>query len=229
MLIRKNKKTKQNKKLKRSQILLIGSLLVFFGVIILSYGKLRVLKESIYENVRLSMFVNDNKNKIKKKTEGTKKDEKVVVNTEELSQEKQPVKPAQPTYNYIGYLEIPKIGLKRGFVDISSKYNDIKYNITISEVSNMPDVDGGNFVIYAHSGDAYISFFAYLYKLQVNDYAYIYYGNQKYTYQLVKIQNVPKTGTVILERPNTSVKELTLITCTKDNDNLQTIYYFDIR
>lgn len=227
MLIQKSKKTKNIKKLKRSQILLIGSLLVFFGFVILSYDKLRVLKELIYEDVRLSMFMTDNKKTKKKKKENAKNT--VSANTEDVKEETPKANNTTPKYNYIGYLQIPKIGFKRGFVEIGSKYNDIRYNIAISEVSNMPDVEGGNFVIYAHSGDAYISFFANLYKLQVDDYAYVYYGNQKYTYQLVKIENVPKTGTVLLNRPNASTKELTLITCTKDNDHEQTIYYFDIR
>ncbi len=222
---KKIKNIKNIKKLKRSQILLIGSLLVFFGIVVISYDKFKVLKEVLYEDVRLSMFMTDNKKSNKKKKKQVKE---VVANTEQLPGEGQQVKQT-PKYNYIGYLEIPKISFKRGFVEVGSKYNDIRYNITVSEVSNMPDVDGGNFIIYAHSGDAYISFFAYLYKLEVGDYAYVYYNNQKYTYQLVKVQNVPKTGTVTLERPNTSTKELTLITCTKGSDTEQTIYYFDIR
>ena len=226
MLIQKLKKIKNIKKLKRSQILLIGSLLVFFGIIIISYGKLKVLKEVIYEDVRLSMFVTDNKSTKKKKK---KTSNEVTPNTEVLPSTTTQQKNVVQKYNYIGYLEIPKISFKRGFVEVGSKYNDIKYNITVSEVSNMPDVEGGNFIIYAHSGDAYISFFAYLYKLEINDYAYVYYNNQKYTYQLVKIQNVPKTGTVSLDRPNVNTKELTLITCTKDSDSEQTVYYFDIR
>ena len=226
MLTQKSKKIKNIRNLKRSQILLIGSLLVFFGFIILSYGKLRVLKELIYEDVRLSMFMTDNKKTKKKKK---KNDSVVSANTEDIKEENNGTKYVAPKYNYIGYLEIPKIRFKRGFVDVDSKYNDIKYNITISEVSNMPDVDGGNFIIYAHSGDAYISFFANLYRLEVDDYAYVYYGDRKYEYQLVKIENVPKTGTILLNRPNTNTKELTLITCTKDNDHEQTVYYFDVR
>lgn len=227
MLTQKSKKTKKTKQLKRSQILLIGSLLVFFGIIILSYDKLKFLKDIVYEDVRLSMFLTDDK---KTKSKKKKKNNNTVnLETQQLPVEEEQKKQSVPKYNYIGYLEIPKIGFKRGFVDLDSKYNDIKYNITVSDVSNMPDVEGGNFIIYAHSGDAYISFFAYLYKLNIGDYAYVYYGNQKYTYELVKIINVPKTGTVTLERPNTSVKELTLITCTKDSDTEQTIYYFDIR
>mgnify|MGYP001317459967 FL=1 len=54
MLIQKQEKNNKRKQgIKRSQILLFGSLLVFIGIITLSYGHLKVLKELIYENVRL--------------------------------------------------------------------------------------------------------------------------------------------------------------------------------
>ena len=223
MLIQKQKKSKkENKiKLKTSQILLIGSFLVFAGVITLSYGRLQVLREMIYESVRLALFVEDTK---VEKTESIEEIPEEVTTPEQ----KKEVKP-KIRYNYIGYLEIPKIGLKRGFVDPSSKYNNIQYNITISDKSNMPDVDYGNFILYAHSGDAYISFFFFFYKLNEGDYAYVTYNGQKYSYELVKIENVPKVGTLEVKRPNKNTKELTLITCTKDSDTEQTVYYFDIR
>lgn len=204
---------------------MLGSLLVFIGFVTLSYGHLKVLKEFIYENVRLGILMGDTKNK----KEEVKQEETVTVPTENSPVEEEEKKQNKVYYNYIGYLEIPKIKLKRGFVDKDSKYNNIQYNVTISNVSNMPDVENGNFILYAHSGDAYISYFAYLYKLQIGDYAYVTYNDVKYTYQLVKIENLPKTGILELNRPNVYTKELTLITCTKDSDTEQTVYYFDIR
>ncbi|MBP3841511.1 MAG: sortase [Bacilli bacterium] len=225
MLIQKQKKSKkENKsKLKRSQILLIGSLLVFAGVITLSYGRLQVLRELIYESVRLALSVEDTK-----KEDNISNGLDTPENVNQGVEGKQEYKP-KINYNYIGYLEIPKIRLKRGFVDPSSRYNNIQYNVTISDKSNMPDVDYGNFILYAHSGDAYISFFAYLYKLNIGDYAYVTYNGEKYSYELVKVENVPKVGTLEIQRPNKNTKELTLITCTKDSDSEQTVYYFDIR
>lgn len=57
MLIQRQEKNNKRKQgIKRSQILLFGSLLVFIGIITLSYGHLKVLKELIYENVRLSLI-----------------------------------------------------------------------------------------------------------------------------------------------------------------------------
>lgn len=204
--------------------MLFGSLLIFVGVVTLSFGHLKVLKELIYENVRLALLDYSNKQTRKNKKVIDKKEEVEEVKQEEVVEKKPVIK-----YDYIGYLEIPKIRLKRGFVDVNSKYNDIQYNVTISKNGNMPDVDNGNFILYAHSGDAYISFFAYLYRLEIGDFAYITYNGVKYTYQLVKIENLPKTGILELNRPSINNKELTLITCTKDSDTLQTVYYFDIR
>lgn len=204
---------------------MLGSLLVFIGFVTLSYGHLKVLKELIYENVRLGILIDDTKDE----KEEIKKEEPVTVPTENPPAQEETKKENKVYYNYIGYLEIPKIRLKRGFVDRNSKYNNIQYNVTISNDGNMPDVENGNFILYAHSGDAYISYFAYLYKLQIGDYAYVTYNDVKYTYQLVKIENLPKTGILELSRPSIYTKELTLITCTKDSDTEQTVYYFDIR
>ena len=163
----------------------------------------------------------------KEKKEVKKEDDNPIVQETPVQEEK--VQQPKVYYNYIGYLEIPKIKLKRGFVDRNSKYNNIQYNVTISDVANMPDVDNGNFILYAHSGDAYIAYFAFLYKLNIGDYAYVTWNNQKYTYQLVKKEDLPKTGVLEINRPNTNTKELTLITCTKDSDSQQSVYYFDIR
>jgi hypothetical protein len=93
MLIQKQKKSKKEnkRKLKRSQILLIGSLLVFAGVITLSYGRLQVLREMIYESVRLALSVEDTKNK-DNISNGSQMPETISENTgqkQEIKQKKQ--------------------------------------------------------------------------------------------------------------------------------------------
>ena len=127
---------------------------------------------------------------------------------------------------YLGVLEIPKIGLKRGFYGLGSKYNNIKYNVTMVSGTSLPDQVNGNTILMAHSGDAYISFFAYLYKLRVGDYAYITYKGNKYAYHVVNIYNVPKVGVVSIRRNNLKTC-LTLITCTKNSKTEQTIYILE--
>lgn len=138
--------------------------------------------------------------------------------------------PKPPTINYdkyLGVLEIPRISLKRGFYGTDSPYNNIEQNVTLVKGSTMPNVDKGNLILMAHSGDAYISFFAYLYKLNVGNDVYVTYNKVKYHYKIVNIYNVDKDGTVSIFR-NYDRTTLTLITCTKDDANRQTVYIAEL-
>ena len=124
---------------------------------------------------------------------------------------------------YYGVLEIPRIGLKRGFYSVDSKYNNIEHNVTLVNGSDMPDVPNGNLILMAHSGDSYISYFAYLYMLEIGDDCYIMYNGLVYHYRIVNIYDVEKNGIVNIDR-NYDQTTLTMITCTKNSDSLQTVY-----
>ncbi len=228
---------KKKLEIKKSQILIFGSFLILVGVIILFSGHLKILKEEVYENARLNILekntnnseeVIDSSNVSNLTSDTTNNSE----NNENLNSGNNSTSTAKPRnnfkYDYIGYLEIPKIKLKRGFLSKESKYNDINYNIMVSYNADYPDVVNGNFILVAHSGDAYISFFAYLYKLNIGDTAIVTYNGSKYNYKLVKIEEQPKTGVIAIHRPNYQVNGLTLITCTKNNDFTQTIYIFEL-
>ncbi|MBR5370091.1 MAG: sortase [Bacilli bacterium] len=128
---------------------------------------------------------------------------------------------------YLGVLEIPRIGLKRGFYNTDSKYNKVDYNVTMIGGSQLPDVVNGNLILMAHSGDAYISYFAYLWMIGIGDHAYVTYNGRKYDYQVVNIYDVEKNGIAVIKR-NTERTTLTLITCTKDNAFSQTIYILEL-
>ena len=66
-----------------------------------------------------------------------------------------------------------------------------------------------------------------LYLLNKGDLAYIDYNNVKYTYKIVEIYTIPKTGKAEIKR-NKNVSTLTLITCTKDDKTTQTIYVSEL-
>ncbi len=134
----------------------------------------------------------------------------------------------KPKYYYIGYLEIPKIKFKRGFVDINSKDNDVSKNITIISGSKYPNVEKGNFIIAGHSGTGVQSYFKNLYKLNNNDEVYVYYKNIKYTYKIVKIYKQPKDGTIAIYRDYNKTT-LTLVTCTKNDKKTQTVYIAELQ
>lgn len=147
-------------------------------------------------------------------------------NTEENPGNNTEQKP-NPASNYIGTIEISKINLKKGFVDPSSKYNDIQYNVTILKGFDYPDVVNGNFILAAHSGTGIHSYFKDLYKLKNDDTVVITYKNKKYTYKIVKIYTQKKQGYLTIYR-NVKKTTLTLITCTKDNKTSQTVYIAEL-
>ena len=128
---------------------------------------------------------------------------------------------------YVGYLNIPNINLKKGFTEKTSKYNTVSRNIQILSASDYPDKDKGNVIIAAHSGNSSVSYFNKLYLLNKGDLAYIDYNNVKYTYKIVEIYTIPKTGKAEIKR-NKNVSTLTLITCTKDDKTTQTIYVSEL-
>lgn len=126
-------------------------------------------------------------------------------------------------YNYMAILEIPSINLKRGLVDPSSKYNNIKYNVKIIYGSSMPNVENGNFILASHNGASYISFFKNLDKLNFNDKIYIYYDGYKYEYSLNNVYEVNKNGKVEINRDYNKTT-ITLITCKKYSSDTQNVY-----
>lgn len=204
---------KKSKRMKKSQALLIGSLLVFGGSIVLSWNYLLRMREEVFSEMKLAMTAS-------------------LPVTQEQQTEGGPVSDGEPEYyenytidysKYYGVLEIPRIGLKRGFYNVGSRYNNIESNVTMVEGSVSPSEGNGNLILMAHSGDSYISFFAYLYRLGVGDDCYITLSGVTYHYQIVDIYDVNKSGLMVLDwNPNN--RNLTLVTCTKDSDTLQTVY-----
>ena len=211
------------KHIRKSQLLFIGSFLVFIGIITLSYNHLVFLKDQVFANMKIAML--DLENVPNDDLQG-EVDIPEVENVSDGTVYQQNEKEIDYS-RYAGVLEIPKISLKRGFYNTDSKYNNIEHNVSMITGSSMPDVPNGNLMLMAHSGDAYISFFAYLYRLKIGDSAYVAYQGNKYRYQIVNIYTVPKTGKVAIYR-NYNKTTLTLITCTKNDDTTQTIYIAEL-
>ena len=144
-----------------------------------------------------------------------------------VEQPKPQPKPVDYTKYYVGTLEIPKINLKKGFLNIDSPYNNVDRNVTVIKSSDYPDVTNGNFILAAHTGSSSISFFTKLHDLSIGDLAYINYKEKKYTYQLVNIYTQPKVGWINIYR-DTSKTIVTLVTCTKNTQETQTIFILEL-
>lgn len=205
---------------------IIGFLGVIISIYMFSFNYLNVKKDKAFETMSYSLLVNNEVSTNTTNTDNTPVEEVTVpveVNNEPVATPTE----AKVTYNYIGMLEIPKIGLKRGFVDMNSPSNNVSKNVTIIKPSSYPDVEKGNFILAAHSGSTRISYFNYLYQLNINDKAYIYYKNIKYTYNIVNIYKQQKTGKVGLYR-DANKTTLTLITCTNNEKTTQTVYIAEL-
>ena len=212
----------------------IGVLLVFTGIIIISWNYLLEKKNQVYdtmyyeiaslpsyienqeeyENEKVEEQINDIKNN---EDNSTSTDSKNNSNKSSVSTSKD---------DYLGRLMIPKINFNRSFYKIDSVYNDVDKNIQVMKGSSLPDVDGGNLIIAGHSGNVWFSFFKNLYKLKKGNNAYVYYNDTKYTYKVVDIYNVKKNGKVTIKRDRTK-RTMTLITCTKNSKTLQTVYILE--
>ena len=223
-MLMQNQQKLNNKKIKKSHLLLIGSLLVFFGFCILTNEYFSKMKDDVFMEMSVARMENT---LVEVDDESTATDVPVTENLPIDNKENTPVEAPIDYSKFYGILEIPKIGLKRGFYNIDSRYNDIKYSVTMVNGSFMPDVLNSNLILMAHSGSAAISYFEYLYNLGLGDTAYITFKGQKYNYQLVNIYDVPKTGKVKIVR-NHDKTVLTLITCTRNSDSLQTVYIFEL-
>ena len=148
--------------------------------------------------------------------------------TSDESEEPKEEKNDNYTYEeYLGIVDISKIGLYKGFYNKNSNLNNVKFNLYVLPESSYPDVTNGNLIIAGHSGNYNNSYFANLYKLEKEDTITIHYNNSKYIYKITNIYNEEKTGRVRIFR-NKNKTTLTLITCTKDDDTHQTIYIAEL-
>ena len=213
-----NKKTKKRKQIKKSELFLLGSLLVIMGIVILLFNRIQTLRLDVFNDMLINL--SDISTEVTMIAD--------VPNMEELDGDPDGQEPAPVDFSrFLGVLEIPRINLRRGFFNVDSPHNTVERNIQKIHGSRMPTVERGNLILAAHSGDAHISFFRFLHRLRIGDRAYITYNGQRFAYVIVDIYEVPKTGTVEIRR-NHDATVLTLITCTENSDYLQTVYILEM-
>lgn len=202
------------KKLSKNAKVTLGILLLFFGIFCLTFTYFKSIKLNLFNQKNLEYFEEINISED-------------VDEVDEVNEIKEETTTPIINYNYIGYLEIPKINLKRGFVSLNSKYNSISYNVMLIKGSSMPDVKNGNLILAAHRGNSSVSFFDKLYKLDIGDTASVTYNDKVYTYKLVNTYLEEKDGTIAIYRDETK-NTLTLITCTRNDKKTQTVFIFEM-
>lgn len=212
---RKNKnidKKEQLIKLVASFIFLIGSFMYIGRIAYNYYAELRDYNKA-------QEFLNIGKEEVE--------EIKVDIDEEEIKEQPKQEEKKTSNYNYIGVLEIPKINIKRGFLNIKDKGNNVNKNLQVIKGSDMPNVKNGNLIIAAHSGNSYISYFKNLHKLSNDDVAYVYFNNIKYTYKVAGKYDAEKNGKVTMHRDNKK-NTLTLITCSQTDKTKQIVYILEL-
>lgn len=214
MLKRKNKI--ENNKGSKSQLIIVGSLLIILGTLIIGGKYLYNYLETKNEEQLIDTFFEEQK----EITEDT---------TPEVPEKKVETEKPQPTKTKIDYfavIKIPKIGLEKGLANKGSYYNNVNRNILVVKESDMPDKDKGNVILAGHSGSGRTAYFKNLHKLERDDEVSIFYNGSEYKYKVVNQYDIEKTGTANIVR-NAEKSTLTLITC-RHNTNKQIIYICEL-
>lgn len=124
----------------------------------------------------------------------------------------------------LGVIEIPKINLKRYLYKVDAYQNNVDKNIEVLKSSDMPDVKDGNLILAGHNGNTSVGHFRNLHKLSLGDDIIVNYKGKSYNYEVSKIYDVLKTGTVAIKRDKNK-NTITLITCLGSDRQLVVIGY----
>lgn len=124
----------------------------------------------------------------------------------------------------LGVIEIPKINLKRYLYKVDAYQNNVNKNIEVLKSSDMPDVKDGNLILAGHNGNTSVGHFRNLHKLSLGDDIIVNYKGKSYNYEVSKIYDVLKTGTVAIKRDKNK-NTITLITCLGSDRQLVVIGY----
>ena len=189
-------KKRNNKYFTKSQLLIVGSLLIMISLGIFTF---RTIIDEYQNSKEKNMLENFYKTQeIKEETTTEKKSQSQNKKSEEEK--------------YIASIKIPKINLEKGLVSKDNKNNNVKKNIQILKDSDSPEKENGNVILAAHSGTSKVAFFRDLYKLTIEDEVIITYNKKIYKYKVTNIYDIDKTGKAQIIR-NHGKNTLTLITC----------------
>ncbi len=119
---------------------------------------------------------------------------------------------------YIGFLNIPTINLKRGFYSISSNLNNVNKNIQVI-ADDMDKI----LILAAHRGNSKVSFFQNLEKMSLGDEINLDYKHKTYHYRLYYKYYEDKDGNLAIKYDNTK-NTLVLITCVRELKDKQVVY-----
>lgn len=192
-------------KRKNKIIIIICLIIMVISIFIGLYPSLSKKEKEVKEDKLVQEFIDKND------------DVKTTTKSEEEKQEK------HIEENYLMVVEIPKINLRKGIYNINSKNNTVNKNIQIMKESDMPNKDKGMLVLAGHNGNSRVSYFDRLNELNKEDKVYIYYANNKYTYEISNMYEAEKNGTITVKKEREKTV-IVLISCKKNTKDKQLVY-----
>lgn len=192
-------------KRKNKIIIIICLIIMVISIFIGLYPSLLKKEKEVKEDKLVQEFIDKN-DEVKRTTKN-----------EEEQQEK------HIEENYLMVVEIPKINLRKGIYNINSKNNTVNKNIQIMKESDMPNKDKGMLVLAGHNGNSRVSYFDRLNELNKEDKVYIYYANNKYTYEISNMYEAEKNGTITVKKEREKTV-IVLISCKKNTKDKQLVY-----
>lgn len=192
-------------KRKNKIIIIICLIIMVISIFIGLYPSLLKKEKEVKEDKLVQEFIDKND------------DVKTTTKSEEEKQEK------HIEEDYLMVVEIPKINLRKGIYNINSKNNIVNKNIQIMKESDMPNKDKGMLVLAGHNGNSRVSYFDRLNELNKEDKVYIYYANNKYTYEISNMYEAEKNGTITVKKEREKTV-IVLISCKKNTKDKQLVY-----
>ena len=192
-------------KRKNKIIIIICLIIMVISIFIGLYPSLSKKEKEVKEDKLVQEFIDKND------------DVKTTTKNEEKKEEK------HVEENYLMVVEIPKINLRKGIYNINSKNNTVNKNIQIMKESDMPNKDKGMLVLAGHNGNSRVSYFDRLNELNKEDKVYIYYANNKYTYEISNMYEAEKNGTITVKKEREKTV-IVLISCKKNTKDKQLVY-----
>ena len=192
-------------KRKNKIIIIICLIIMVISIFIGLYPSLSKKEKEVKEDKLVQEFIDKND------------DVKTTTKNEEKKEEK------HVEENYLMVVEIPKINLRKGIYNINSKNKTVNKNIQIMKESDMPNKDKGMLVLAGHNGNSRVSYFDRLNELNKEDKVYIYYANNKYTYEISNMYEAEKNGTITVKKEREKTV-IVLISCKKNTKDKQLVY-----
>ena len=197
------KKEKNNKGFKKSQLIIVGSLLILIGGCIIGGKYLYDYCLDKVEDIKIQEFYNEQENINTETDEETPTEEKETTTETKI--------------DYVAVLKIPKINFEKGLCEKGSYCNNVNRNVQILDEASYPNVENGNFILAGHSGSGRTAYFKNVDKLKNDDEIIVVYKGYEYKYKIVNIYDIDKTGNANIIR-NKGKTTLTLITCRHNTD-----------